>query len=134
MAIEKLSSGCMSFPANADLSACQYRVVCIQSDGSVDLPKTAVTAIPIGILQNAPKAGQEAVVALCGSGFISKAWADAALANGAIVALQWADDVGNSGRVKAAATTQIVIGQVVFPSGAQDDLCSVLLAPMPIKA
>lgn len=133
MAIENLGKT-LSFPANSDLSSYQYRVVCLASDGTVDLPKTAVTAIPIGILQNAPTAGKEAVVALLGCGGISKAQANAALANSAIVALEWVDDVGDSGKVKAAAATQYPIGIVVSPSGAEDDLCSVLLAPLTVKA
>jgi len=133
MAIELLGSK-MSFLAAADLSDYQYRVVCLGSDGTVNLPQTAVTAIPIGILQNAPAAGEEAVVALLGCGGVSKAHANAALANSAIVALEWVDDVGDSGKVKAAAATQYPVGIVVFPSAAEDDLCSVLLAPLTVKA
>jgi hypothetical protein len=122
-----------SYPAAADLTAEQYKVVCLGADGTVNLPKTAITAVPLGILQNAPDTGEEAVVALIGSGGISKAVANAALANGAVVALEWVSD-SDSGKVKAAASTQYPIGQVVFPSGAEDDLCSVLLTPMTVKA
>lgn len=133
MAIENIGKT-MSFPAAADLRNYQYRVVCLGSDGTVNLPKTAITAIPIGILQNAPNTGEEAVVALLGCGGISKAQANAALSNSAIVALEWVDDNGDSGKVKAAASTQYPVGIVVSPSGAEDDLCSVLLAPLTVKA
>lgn len=134
MAIENVGKT-MSFPAGIDLRNYQYRVVCLHaSNGTVALPLTAVTAIPIGILQNAPNLGEEAVVALLGCGGVSKAQANAALAAQVIVALEWVDDVGDSGKVKAAAATQYPIGIVITPSGAEDDLCSVLLCPITVKA
>jgi hypothetical protein len=133
MAIEKLGI-CMSFKASTDLRTHQYKVVCLHaSSNTVTLPLTAVTAIPIGILQNAPNTNEEAVVALLGCGGVSKAVANAALAAQIIVALEWVDDVGDSGKVKAAATTQYPVGIVVFPSDAEDDLCSVLLCPLTVK-
>jgi hypothetical protein len=133
MAIEKLGV-CVSFIAGQDLRTHQYKVVCLHaSNGTVLLPLTAVTAIPIGILQNAPNIGEEAVVALLGCGGISKAVASGALAAQIIVALEWVDDVGDSGKVKAAATTQYPIGIVVYPSGAEDELLSVLLCPLTVK-
>lgn len=132
MAIEKLGIT-QSYPAAADLSDYQYRVVCLGTTGTVNLPQTAITAVPLGILQNAPAEGEEAVVALLGCGGISKAHANAALTNGTIVALEWVDDNGDSGKVREVAATQYPIGQVVFPSDAEDDLCSVLLAPMSVK-
>ncbi len=131
MAIEKLGL-LVSHPAFADLRTHQYKVVVLKSDGTVGLPLTAITAIPYGILQNAPNIGEEAVVAPIGGGGISKAVANAALARGAIVALEWVDDVGDSGKVKAAAATQYPVGQIVYPSDAEDDLCSVLLTPMSV--
>ena len=131
MAIEKLGIT-VSHPAFADLRTHQYKVIVLKTDGTVGLPLTAITAIPYGILQNAPNIGQEAVVAPLGCGGISKAVANAALARGAIVALEWVDDVGDSGKVKAAAGTQFPVGQIVYPSDAEDDLCSVLLAPMSV--
>jgi len=133
MAIEKLGT-LVSHPAYADLRTHQYKVVVLKSDGTVGLPLTAITAIPYGILQNAPNIGEEAVVAPLGCGGISKAVANDAIANQAIVALEWVDDVGDSGKVKAAAATQYPVGIVVFPSGAEDDLCSVLLTPLTVKA
>ena len=131
MAIEKLGL-LVSHPAFADLRTHQYKIVVLKSDGTVGLPLTAITAVPYGILQNAPNIGEEAVVAPIFGGGISKAWANNALARGAIVALEWVDDVGDSGKVKAAAATQYPVGQVVYPSDAEDDLCSVLLGSMSI--
>lgn len=131
MAIERLGI-LVSHPAFADLRTHQYKVVVLKSDGTVGLPLTAITAIPYGILQNAPNIGEEAVVAPIGCGGISKAVANAALARGAIVALEWVDDVGDSGKVKAAAATQYPVGLIVYPSDAEDDLCSVLLQSMSV--
>ncbi len=131
MSIEKLGI-LVSHPAFADLRTHQFKVVVLKSDGTVGLPLTAITAIPYGILQNAPNIGEEAVVAPIGCGGISKAIANAALARGAIVALEWVDDVGDSGKVKAAAATQYPVGLVVYPSDAEDDLCSVLLQSMSV--
>jgi hypothetical protein len=134
MAIEKLGT-LMSHPAAADLRNYQYRAVDLHaSDNSVNLPQTAVTHIPYGILQNTPNTGEEAVVAPLGCGGISKAVANAAIAAGVIVAVEWVDDAGDSGKVKAAVATMYPIGLCVFPSAAEDDLCSVLLAPMTVKA
>jgi hypothetical protein len=133
MAIEKLGT-LVSHPAYADLRTHQYKVVVLKSDGTVGLPLTAITAIPYGILQNAPNVGEEAVIAPIGCGGISKAVANDAIARGAIVALEWVDDLGDSGKVKAVAATQYPVGQVVYPSDAEDDLCSVLLTPMTVKA
>jgi hypothetical protein len=134
MSIENVGKT-LSFPAGADLSSCQYRVVCLHATaGTVDLPKTAVTAIPIGILQNAPKQNQEAVVALLGCGGVSKAVCNAAINAGVIVALEWVDDVGDSGKVKAAVATQYPIGITLSVSGAEDELTTVLLAPLTVKA
>ena len=129
MTIEKLGIT-VSHPAFADLRTHQYKVVVLKTDGTVGLPLTAVTAIPYGILQNAPNIGEEAVVAPIGCGGISKAWAATSLARGTLVALQWVDDVGDSGKVIAAATTQFPLGMCVYPADAEDDLCSVLLTPI----
>jgi hypothetical protein len=131
MAIEQLGKT-RSHPAFADLRTHQYKVVVLKTDGTVGLPLTAVTAIPYGILQNAPNIGEEAVVAPINGGGISKCVANAALARGALVALEWVDDVGDSGKVKTTAATQYTIGQVVYPSDAEDDLCSVDLGNLTV--
>jgi hypothetical protein len=125
MAIEHVTLT-MGGAAAADLSAAQYKCVVLGSAGTWDLPKTAITAKAIGILQNAPKLGQECVVAVAG---ISKAVAATALANGASVAPEWISDV-DSGKVQQCVTTQYPLGIVVFPSDAEDDLCSVLITPI----
>jgi len=112
--------------AAADLRLAQYKAVVLSTTNTWDLPKTAVTAKAIGILQNAPNIGEECVVAIAG---ISKAVAAAAMANGIIVAPEWVSDA-DSGKLQVAVTTQFPLGVVVFPSDAEDDLCSVFLNPM----
>ena len=55
------------FKANADLSACQYRFVALGAvDGEVVAATGASNPMPIGVLQNAPTASQDAVVRLMG--------------------------------------------------------------------
>ena len=64
--------------AAADLSAKQYHFVSLASATTVNVC-TAITNAPIGILQNNPTSGQQAIVQLFG---ISKVVADGTLAAG----------------------------------------------------
>lgn len=55
------------FKANGDLSTCQYRFVQIHTvDGEVTGATGASNPAPIGVLQNAPTASQNAIVRLFG--------------------------------------------------------------------
>lgn len=113
----------MSYIASEDLSGQQYRFVCQDSDGYVGMPDAA-TEYPLGILQNAPVAGEVATVMLAG---VSKLVANDALAVQALVKMEYVSTTDN-GKADAADTEgDIVRGVVVFASGAEDDLCSVLL-------
>jgi hypothetical protein len=62
--------------AGADLSAKQYHFVVLASATTVNVA-TAITNAPIGILQNNPTSGQQAIVAISG---VSKVVADGTLA------------------------------------------------------
>ena len=64
--------------AAADLSAKQYHFVVLASATTVNVA-TAITHAPIGILQNNPESGEQAIVAISGS---SKVVADGTLAAG----------------------------------------------------
>ncbi len=65
MAVEKALQ-LVSFPAGADLSAKQYHIVGMKSDGEITF-KTAATDTPLGVLQNKPAAsGRAAAVAING--------------------------------------------------------------------
>ena len=67
-----------TFTAAADLSSKQYHFVVLASATTVNVA-SAITNAPIGILQNNPESGQQAIVAISG---ISKVVADGTLAAG----------------------------------------------------
>lgn len=116
-----------SFIAAEDLSSYQYHAVTQygMSNTTVGL-MNAATDIAVGILQNAPTSGQVADVMMMG---ISKMKANAAIAVGVAVKAEYVSTSDN-GKADAADTDKDnVVGTVVFASGAEDDLCSVLLSP-----
>lgn len=115
---------CHSWPAAADLRLYQYRAVVLGSGLTVNLPKTDVTQKAIGILQNAPNTGEEAVVAVLG---VSKCIAGEALAAGVLVGPEWVDDVGDSGKVIATVATAYTLGITLGVAAAEDDYVEVLL-------
>ena len=114
----------VSFPAAVDLTDYQYRAVVLGSDGTVNLPQTDVTQKAVGILQNAPDIGEEAVVAVAG---VSKAVAASQLDAGVLVGPEWVDDLGDSGKVIATVPTAYTLGITISVAAAEDDLVSVLL-------
>lgn len=92
----------VSFPAGADLSADQFKLVTVNSSGQVILT-AGITDVPIGILQNNPAAaGRAATVGVFGkSKYVSQ---------GATIA----------GEVLGAGTTDGALDQVastVYPAG-----------------
>jgi hypothetical protein len=113
----------ISFPAGEDLSSDQYKFVVLTSAGTVRRPDSEAE-VPIGILQNAPVSGDPANVMIYG---VSKLEANDALGIGTFVMAEYvsAADAGK-GKTSAGAPgyTRAV---VVEASGAEDDLCSVLL-------
>lgn len=127
MAIEN-SVLTMSFIASEDISSYQFHAVTqygLGVNNQVCLMNAATDPI-VGILQNAPVAGEVAEVMVLG---VSKMKANGALAVGAIVKAEYVS-TSDCGKADAADTDyDKVIGQVVFASGAEDDLCSVLLTP-----
>ena len=121
----------VNFPAAEDLSNDQYRIVVLNSSGTVQRPNAA-TDIPIGVLQNAPASGEAAAVCIIGAGGISKVVLGATLATGAIVALEYVS-ASDAGKAKAAAALAYPVG-ILTQGGAENDLGSVLLAPITAKA
>jgi hypothetical protein len=115
---------CLSWPAAADLRLHQFKAVVLGAAGTVNLPMTDVTQKAIGILQNQPNLGEEAVVAVLG---VSKAIANAAINAGVLVSPEWVDDVGDSGKVGATVATAYTLGITLSPADAEDDVISVLL-------
>lgn len=127
MAWEKLGIR-ISFLADIDLRTYQYQVV-VRTATGVALPGAA-TAIPLGILQNAPNINEEALVAPIGCGGISKAVCGATYP--AVNELCGLEYVGatDAGKVNKAVTTQFPLGICLDPGAAEDDLCTVLLTPI----
>lgn len=81
MAYESPGTDIGTFTASADLSAKQFYIVKMSGDNTVTVC-AAVTDVPIGVLQNTPASGEQAVVRVAG---ISKVSADATLAAGDII-------------------------------------------------
>jgi hypothetical protein len=122
----------LSWKADEDLTADQWKIVVLDAtSGKVRRPNAA-TDIPLGVLQNAPKADEEAVVALIGCGGVSKVVLGGTVGIGAIVGMEYQDAV-DAGKAIAAVATQYPVG-VLLLGGAEDDLGSVLLTPLTVKA
>ena len=114
-----------SFTAAEDLSSYQYHFVCINTSGNAAL-MDAVGDIPVGVLQNAPESGEAATVRILG---ISKVVANDAVDEGAHIKAEFVG-VTDCGKAEAnTATYTTSLGRCVSASGAEDDLCSVMLTP-----
>ena len=113
----------LSFVAGEDISAKQYTFVHLADDNTVDMMDSA-TEYPVGILQNAPGDGETAVVRVSG---ISQLVAHDALAVGAKVKAEYVG-ASDNGKADAADTAKDnVRGIVLVATGAEDDMCTVLL-------
>ena len=122
----------ISFAAGEDLSSDQYRIVVLDAtSGKVRRPDAA-TDIPLGVLQNAPVADEAAVVRPIGCGGISKVQLGATLAIGAIVGGEYVSAT-DAGKAIAAVATMYPVG-VLLAGGAEDELGSLLLSPLTVKA
>ena len=102
-----------TFTAGADLSAKQYHFVVMASATTVNVC-TAITDLPIGILQNNPDtAGEQCIVQIFG---ISKVVAD-----GTITAGRWmgtSSDSQAAGITPGSDTTVYVMGQAIQAASA----------------
>lgn len=104
--------------AGADLSAKQYTFVKISGTGVISA--AAATDVVIGVLQNSPKSGQVAEVAVSG---ITKLKASAAITAGALVGTT---STGLAVAVVAGTdTTKFVLGQAITAAGAANDIITV---------
>jgi hypothetical protein len=122
----------LSFEAGEDLSNDQFRIVVLDATTAKVRRPDAATDIPLGVLQNAPASGEAAAVRPIGCGGVSKVQLGATLAIGAIIAMEYVD-AADAGKAKAAATTQYPAG-VLLEGGDEDELGSVLLTPLTVKA
>lgn len=108
-----------SATAGADLSALQYTFVGLNADGEVVAP-SAAGVLAVGILQNAPLAGEAANVAHGGE---SKCVFGATVANGASVA------TNATGRAVVATGIGTYINGIVSLGAADGEIGSVVLKP-----
>jgi len=114
----------ISVEAVEDLSSYQYQFVKIGTDGKAALLDTALDT-PAGVLQNTPVAGEAATIRTLG---ISKMVANAALDEGTVIKPEFVS-VSDCGQAAAAvADKNLACGIVTDASGADGNICSVLLA------
>lgn len=112
-----------TWPAAEDLTNDQYRWVVLTASGTIRRPDGA-SEIPLGILQNAPVSGAEAVVAVLG---FSKLQMSEIAAVSAYVGLEYvsATDAGKGKDMSGDLAKAHAL--VVEASGAEDDLATVFI-------
>lgn len=98
--------------AAADLSAKQYHFVKLASATTVNVC-TAITDVPIGVLQNTPTSGQAAEVCIFG---ITKVVADGILAAGNIIGTS--NDSQADAISRGTDTTVTIMGQAIEAAAA----------------
>lgn len=112
----------LSYPAAEDLSSDQYRIVCLDS-GQVRRPNAA-TDIPLGVLQNAPAAGQAASVRVMG---VSKIVFGETVAVNEWIKLEYVSATDAGKGMDADVALDLAIGRCLL-GGDQDDLGEILLS------
>ena len=118
---------CATFAAAADLSAKQYYFVKLSAANTVNVC-TAITDIPIGILQNKPESGEAATVCLFG---ISKVSADGTLAAGNLIGTS-ADSQADA--IAAGSDTTVYTMGQALEAAAAGDTVSMFLNPTGSRA
>jgi len=112
----------VSYEAAEDLSNDQYRIVVLDA-GKVRRPNAAGD-IPLGVLQNAPLAGQAAAVRLIG---ISKIQFGETVAENEWVKLEYVDAADAGKGMDADVALDLAIGRCLA-GGAEDELGEILLS------
>ena len=113
----------VTFLAAESLATHQYRYVIQATDTTVRMADNA-TEIPVGILQNAPAAGEVAVVRVNG---VSKLVMNAAVAVATLVKNEYVGAADNGKGDAADTDADYARGLVVQASGAEDDVGAVYL-------
>ena len=112
MAYESPQISIGTLTAAADLSSNQYYFVKLASATTVNVC-SAVTDVPIGVLQNTPTSGQSAEVCVLG---VSKVSADATLAAGNVIGTS--SDGQAQPLTVGTETTVYTCGQAITAAGA----------------
>lgn len=107
--------------AGADLSSHQHKFVKVADDGDVELC-SAITDVPIGVLQNDPEAGEVCEIMVIG---MSKVEAGEALDERDLIGT--AADGQAEIVTPGSDTTQFIVGQVVTPAGAAGEVASAMI-------
>lgn len=118
---------CATFEAAADLSGKQYHFVKLSAANTVNVC-SAITDIPIGILQNKPGSGEAATVCLFG---ISKVSADGTLAAGNLIGTS-ADSQADA--ITAGTDTTVYTMGQALEAAAAGDTVSMFLNPTGSRA
>ena len=106
--------------AGADLSADQFKALIL--DGSADaILSTAVTDVPVGILQNKPKSGERALIALL-DGAVLKMKAGAAITINTQVGLHATDGLIDD----VIAAGNMSLGIALEAAGGANEIISIL--------
>lgn len=114
----------ISYEAAEDLSADQYRFIVNATTNTVRRPD-ATTEWAEGVLQNAPLAGETAIV--CVAGYTKIVGGEDLLINEEVKAEYISASDAGKGIVPAGAATHRVRGKVVVPTAAEDELATIRL-------
>jgi len=114
MAYESAQIRFGNLTAGADLSAKQYHFVKMASATTVDVC-SAITDVPIGVLQNDPTSGNTATICIFG---VTKVVADGTLAAGNVIGTS-ADGQADA-IVAGTDTTVYVMGQAITAAAASE--------------
>jgi hypothetical protein len=107
--------------AGEDLSAKQFYFVKINTSGQA-VACSGATDKPIGVLQNDPTSGKEAIVTVVGG---TKVVAGASIDEGVLIG------TGSAGKADAKVpgtdTTEYVVGQVILAAGADGEILTAVV-------
>lgn len=111
----------ITLPSAADLTTKQYYFVKINTSGQAALC-AAATDKPIGVLQNTPNTGEEAVITVVGG---TKVVASASIDEGVLIGT--ASTGKADAKVPGTDTTEYVVGTVILASGADGEIATALV-------
>lgn len=115
------ADGCRTLEAAADLSAKQYYIVKLASATTINVSDSAAAAY--GVLQDKPKSGEHGLVAVAGSGGITRVISDGS--GTAIAAGDFIKSHTNGKAIKAGTDKDRAIGMALEASSADGTIIAV---------